>query len=283
MEIVTWNIQAGRGVDGALDLDRIARTVRAMGDPDVICMQEVARCMPELDGGAGADHAARIARFFPDHTPVFGAALDRDGGGKRRRQFGNLVLSRPPLVQIFRHLLPQPPHAGIKHMLRQAIEVVVPVEAGALRIVTTHLEYHSEAQRMAQVERLRVLHREVCGNQREPALALDSGPYARAPRPGAAVFCGDFNMAPDDPVYVRLLAPFDDGSPALCDAWRLARPGSPHDPTCGIFDRTQWPQGAHCRDYFFVTSDLADRVAAVKVDAETQASDHQPMRLVLAV
>lgn len=286
MEIVTWNMQVGRGVDGVVDLGRIARTIKAMADPDVVCLQEVARGMPEAGGGHGdgdgADQVAEIAAFFPGYVPVFGAALDREGGAGRRRQFGNLLLSRRPLVQIFRHLLPQPPEAGVKHMLRQAIEVVVPSGPGPLRLVTTHLEYHSQAHRLAQVERLRALHEEVCGHLAHPPLTLDSGPYAPEPRPASAVLCGDFNVLPDDPVYARLLAPFGAGVPALHDAWRLAAPERPHAPTCGVHDRVQWPEGPHCRDYVLVTTDLAARVVALEVDGQTAASDHQPLRLVLA-
>ncbi len=33
----------------------------------------------------------------------------------------------------------------------------------------------------------------------------------------------------------------------------------------------------YCCDFVFVSEDLAARVAAVRVDAETQASDHQPV------
>ena len=40
-----------------------------------------------------------------------------------------------------------------------------------------------------------------------------------------------------------------------------------------------WP--LYCCDYFFVTQDLAPRVHAVRVDAITQASDHQSVILEL--
>ena len=42
MEIITWNVQSGLGVDGRVDLGRIAAAVRELGDPDIICFQEVA-------------------------------------------------------------------------------------------------------------------------------------------------------------------------------------------------------------------------------------------------
>jgi endonuclease/exonuclease/phosphatase family metal-dependent hydrolase len=50
---------------------------------------------------------------------------------------------------------------------------------------------------------------------------------------------------------------------------------------CGLFDREQWDEGPHCRDYFFVTPDLAARTVDLVVDLETDASDHQPLLLVL--
>jgi endonuclease/exonuclease/phosphatase family metal-dependent hydrolase len=90
------------------------------------------------------------------------------------------------------------------------------------------------------------------------------------------VLCGDFNLAPDDAEYRQLFAP------PLVDAWRHARPGKPDPLTTGLFDRVQWPRGGHCRDYFAVTPDVARRIASVDMDAQTDASDHQPLRLVLS-
>ena len=109
-----------------------------------------------------------------------------------------------------------------------------------------------------------------------------SGPYAGAPWPCSAVLCGDFNFDATDAQHARMTAPFADGAPSLCDAWLHLHGGRPRAPTCGVFDHAQWPQGPHCRDFFFVTDDLLGRVRAVAVDTETDASDHQPVRLTLA-
>jgi endonuclease/exonuclease/phosphatase family metal-dependent hydrolase len=270
--ILTWNIQCGLGCDGAIDLARIARVARAMGEADVLCFQEVARNDPAF--ARGADQVAELEALFPGHQAVFGAALDRVAPGGARRQFGNLVLSRLPVLQRFRHLLPRPAHGGIKHMQRQAIEVVVETRSGPLRVVTTHLEYFSVAQRAAQIGRLRALQDEAAGNEAQPPTPAAS-PYDPTPRPTSLVLCGDFNLLPDDAEYGRLFAP------PLVDAWRSARPGEPHPPTTGLFDRRQWPMGGHCRDYFAVTADIARRVAAIEADLGTDASDHQPLRVVL--
>ncbi len=278
-EILTWNIQCGLGIDGQVDLRRIVSVIKEMGDPDVICLQEVCRFMADLDG-AGADQVEALTAGFPGMFPMFGAAVERRGqAGPGRASFGNLILTRLPVHQVFRHPLPQPPDTAVKHMPRQAIEATVETAAGPLRVVTTHLEFHSERQRLAQAARLRDLHAEITGNERRPGAQPDDGPYAPPPRPTNCVMCGDFNIVRDDPVYRRMTEPFADGTPQLLDAWAWYYPDTPHDPTCGIYDRDQWPQGAHCRDFFFVTPDLAERITDIKVDQITDASDHQPVLL----
>ena len=270
--ILTWNIQCGRGCDGRFDMARIARVARAMGDSDVLCFQEVARNDSEYDGGA--DQSARLQALFPGYQACFGAALDRAGTGRERRQFGNMLLSRLPVLQVFQHLLPHPAEAGIKHMQRQAIEAVIGTPAGPLRVVTTHLEYYSAAHRAAQVERLRALQDEVAGNEARPPKPAAS-PYDPVPRPASLVLCGDLNFLPQDGAYEALFAP------PLLDAWRSARGVEPHPPSTGLHDRRQWPMGGHCRDYFAVTPDVARRIADVAIDTITDASDHQPLRLTL--
>ena len=67
---------------------------------------------------------------------MFGAAIDRAGADKRMR-FGNLVLSRLPVLQAFTHPLPQPAAPGVKHMQRQATEIVAETPSGPMRVVTT--------------------------------------------------------------------------------------------------------------------------------------------------
>ena len=285
--ILSWNIQAGLGVDGRVDLARIARTVRALADADVICMQEVES---RGSGGPGGDAASvredqfeALRDLFPGYTAVIGAGIERaDTDVASMYRFGNLVLSRLPILSVFRHLLPQPATPGARHMPRQATEVTVRSPSGPLRVVTTHLEYHSAVHRRAQIERLRELHTEVAEQARHPGAAEDAGPYARIARPPSAVFCGDFNMESDSEEYAALLAPFDGGAPDLVDAWPALYPGRPHDPTCGVFDHRQWPAGPHCRDFFLVTEELGPRLRSLRVDPRTDASDHQPVVLVLA-
>jgi endonuclease/exonuclease/phosphatase family metal-dependent hydrolase len=94
-------------------------------------------------------------------------------------------------------------------------------------------------------------------------------------RPASLVLCGDLNLLPDDAEYRALF------QPPLFDAWRCLKKSEKHPPSTGLFDRTQWSMGGHCRDYFAVTSDVAARLDALEMDAATDASDHQPLKLVL--
>lgn len=287
--IVSWNIQAGLGVDGRVDLPRIARTIRALADADVICLQEV-ECADSGSPGddapgasPGRDQFEMLRGLFPGYAAVAGAGIERAGDtpGSMYR-FGNMVLSRLPILSVFRHHLPQPPAPGVRHMPRQATEVTVRSSGGPLRVVTTHLEYNCAVHRRAQVERLRELHAEIAEQARNPGEATDGGPYARFERPATAVFCGDFNMETGSEEYAAMLARFGDGIPNLLDGWPALHPDRSHDPTCGVFDHRQWPTGAHCRDFFLVTENLRPRLRSLLVDLRTDASDHQPIALVLA-
>lgn len=268
VSIVSWNVQNGKGCDGVIDLARTARVIRAMGEADVICLQEIARHEPVY---GNSDQVAELRGLFPGYEAFFGVALHRGGN----RQYGNLLLSRLPILQAFNHLLPHPAEGGIKHMQRQAIEAVVQTAAGPLRVMTTHLEYYSAAHRAAQIARMRQIQDEVAGSEAQPPKP-GSSPYDAVPRPASLVLCGDFNLAPYDAQYQALFAA------PLADAWSALFADRQHPHSTGLHDRVQWPIGGHCRDYFAVSADVAARVRSIEMDAATDASDHQPLRLVLA-
>ena len=312
--LITWNIQWGRGCDGVVDLRRIIDTARGLADFDVLCLQEVASNYPGLAGSAGEDQPALLAQMLPAYTPVFGAATDvladdgvpasseqgpaERGAGTRlrdatvkpapvpsfhgtRRLFGNMVLSRLPVVQAFRHLLPWPLDPGKTSMQRGLVEVVIEAPFGALRVMTTHLEYYSAAQRAAQVERIRELHAEAALRAYQGrANDTTDGPFRSMRRAASAILTADFNFRPDDPLHERITAPYGDGIPAFRDAWSVCHPGVPHPPSLGLFDREQWPD-AFCCDFIFVSEDLCPRITAVSIDQQTDASDHQPVVLTL--
>ncbi len=193
-----------------------------------------------------------------------------------------MILSRLPVLQAYRHLLPYPADHAVPSMPRIAVEAVVRADVGDVRVITTHLEYFSLRKRSAQVEALRSIYAEGYGYADTPRAGTDDGgPYVVQPRPANTVITGDFNLEPDDPLHARMGEPFEDGTPRLFDAWEVNHPGAPHAPTFRIYEKEKpGDPELHC-DFIFVSDSLRPRVANLHVDTVTQVSDHQPVLLEL--
>lgn len=280
MKLITWNVQWCRGVDGLVDPQRMINTAQALADFDVLCLQEIAVNFSRLAGSRGEDQMSLIANALPGFQGFFVSATDLDDGHGGRSQFGNAVFTRLPVHQVFRHLLPWPADPATPSMQRAALEVVLESKWGPLRAVSTHLEYYSLTQRLAQMEALRTLHAQACAHGRQPRLRGDSNPtFAVMPLPCSAIICGDFNCNAQSPEHQKLQAPFTDGTLALFDAWQALYPNQPREASVGVYDH-ELPRD--CWDFAFVSSDLLPRLKSVRIDQATQASDHQPVVLELS-
>ena len=280
--ILTWNIQWGRGVDGHVDLTRQLAQARAMGDFDVLCLQEVTAGFTDLPGRPGADQWGELADALgAQYTVIGGFALERHDGAHVQR-FGNAIATRLPVLYVVRHALPCPSDAT-PTMPRMAIEAILQAPFGPLRIVTTHLEYYSETQRLAQVDALRAIHAEGCARTAHPPILgpePEAGPFRPLAQTTATLICGDFNCKPDSTPKRLATAPFA-REPALLDAWEVAHGSAPQPPTFGVHDRTGWSEPAYACDFMLISEPLKTRVLRVEVNSATQASDHQPMLLEL--
>jgi len=280
VKLITWNVQWCRGVDGKVDPARIVRHAKAIADFDVLCLQEIANnySHPRLAASRGENQFAELARLLSGYVAVPGVAVDvpaEDGG---RRHFGNMILSRLPVGQVFRHLLPFPVEAGIKGMPRIALEAVVSSATGAIRVITTHLEFYGTQKRTAQVEALRRIYAEGSGHARLGNIVdRGGGPFHTLIPPVSTIITGDFNLEPDDILHSKIGEAFADETPPLVDAWQAAYPGQAHPSTFKIYEKVlPGEPELHC-DFIFVSADLVSRIRQVRVDQETQASDHQPV------
>jgi endonuclease/exonuclease/phosphatase family metal-dependent hydrolase len=284
MQLITWNVQWCRGIDLVVDPARIVDEARRLADFDVLCLQEIADNYPDprLGGSDGSDQFARLAALLPGYVAIPGIAVDQPGEAGRRRRFGNMILSRLPVAQVYRHLLPYPLDPDVPGMPRIAVEAVVRSAIGDVRIITTHLEYYSLKQRMAQVEGLRRIYAEGHAYARDARVTMNDGsPFQTFVRPRATVITGDCNFEPGSAEYRRMLEPFDDRTPPLVDAWHVVHPRAAHPPTFRIYEKkaAEDPE-LHC-DFIFVGDELRSRVRDVRVDLETQAADHQPVIVTL--
>ncbi|KWA28032.1 endonuclease/exonuclease/phosphatase family protein [Burkholderia territorii] len=283
MRLIDWNVQWGRDADGVVDLPRTIAAARQLGDFDVLCVQEVTRGFGALPGRPGPDQFAELAALLPGYTVVdaIGADLPALEPGAPRRQFGNAIATRLPVRRVLRQLLSWPADASAPSMPRVALDVEVVTPSGPLRVVTTHLEFYSARQRLAQVDALRDRHREACAHADRPAPAENAtGPFSATNQPRDAIVCGDFNSAFGSDAYQRMLAPIAD-APSFVDAWVARHPGCTPPPTAGVYDTVQWSEGPLTCDFVFVTDTLLPRVRRCEIDAGLRASDHQPVVLEL--
>lgn len=290
MQVLTYNIQYCLGRDERFDVGRIVETIR---DADVIALQEVERYWTRSDN---MDQARVIADALSGHYWMFGPTIDvlkddapvSDGRvDNRRRQFGNMVLSRYPILSARNHLLPKYTDPEKFTIQRGVLEATVATPLGPIRVMSTHLCHLSPTQRLRQVEAIRAIH-----GRAESDGAVYSGQTPEAwgeeriepvTPPRGAIVMGDFNMEPDSPEYQRMLAPLagaENAPPAarFVDGWLQAG----GDPKAGATLYADVASRAGKRiDYCFVSENLTDHLRAVRVDTEAAGSDHQPVRATL--
>jgi endonuclease/exonuclease/phosphatase family metal-dependent hydrolase len=283
MRLVSYNIQYGTGKDGRVDIDRL---VSEIADGDVIAMQEVDRFWSR---SGMADQVEAIAERLPDHHWVYGPGVDldasaRDAAGRlrrRRRQFGNLLLSRFPILASRNHLLPKMSFHAQLSIQRTMLDGVIAFPSGPVRVASVHLAHAAAPERLAQVERLRDLQREagrdggVLSGEHENWREEGTPPVM----PKASILLGDYNMTPDEAAYTAMVGPDDPkyGRITERDGYLDAWIHSGGDPEGGHtkFEKT----GNRRIDYAFVSVELADRVVGVRADTDAQGSDHQPLWL----
>ena len=70
MKLVTYNIQYGKGLDGQVNLERIADEIRGA---DIIALQEVERFWPRT---GNLDQVAELYARFNDYYWAYGAGVD---------------------------------------------------------------------------------------------------------------------------------------------------------------------------------------------------------------
>jgi endonuclease/exonuclease/phosphatase family metal-dependent hydrolase len=286
MRLASYNIQYGKGKDGQYDLARICAAVETA---DIIALQEVERHWPR---SGDVDQPAAIARLLGGKFHwVYGPGFDVDANtgkpGDRRRQFGNMVLSRFPIVSSRHHLLPKMGLAKQYSLQRSLIEaVIVSPKGNALRVNSLHLSHVGDGDRAPQVEKLLEIHRTApleggawCGERDDAEWTLG---LPQPPMPAAGVYMGDFNLSPDSPLYTRLTGPYsaDYGrmshAGGLVDAF-VAAGGAENDPKDWTCDTCPEPRVFRRIDFCFVSTEIAKSVTKAWVDQQAQGSDHQPI------
>lgn len=281
MNLVSYNIQYGFGLDGRYDLERI---VASLAGADIVALQEVTRGSP---ANGGADMVAAIEGLLPDHFCVYGPALDlhaetaaEEGRSvSRRHQFGNMVLSRWPILSTRTLLLPRSRTVSKLNLQRGATEAVIETPIGALRVYSVHLDHVSPDERIRQIAYLK---ERIHGFVAEGGTVTGGAEIGLSdpPLPDDYVLMGDFNMEPESPEYIACVGRKD----ALYG--RTAHLGTPIDALDAMgwygSDRYSWvdarDRGRHMHlDYCFISCGLQSRLRSARVDMDAAGSDHFPV------
>jgi endonuclease/exonuclease/phosphatase family metal-dependent hydrolase len=281
MKFVSFNVQFGLGLDGKFDPQRI---IAAIEGADVIALQEVSRNLPR---NSLADLPDIFAGLMPDFYHAFEAGVMTDAGssleGGRMRmrftEFGNMVLSRYPILSVRNILLPRSRTYDRLNIQRSALECVLATPGKALRLYSVHLDHRSPAERIAQIEFLKT---RLTGYVQEGGAVTGGSEFGFPELPAADdyVVMGDFNMMPEQPEYLAMVGPKD------LYYGRTATAAFPLDALDHLgkrgIDDYSWEEPGHPEtrqllDYCFVSPSMAGRLRNGWIDMECIASDHKPV------
>lgn len=148
LTVMTYNIHHGAGIDGVLDLERIAQVIEKSG-AEVIGLQEVDNHWSERSNWVNQPtwFAARLKMHY-----AYAANLDLPplNPGEPRRQYGTAVLSKYKIKSFENTLLPKYP-TGEQRGLAVA---TVKVRGVDLRFANTHLTSNNNAERLEQANKV---------------------------------------------------------------------------------------------------------------------------------
>lgn len=135
IRVMTYNIHHAEGVDGALNLERIAKVIEA-ARPDIVCLQEVDR---SCERTKGLDFPAELAKRL-NMEAAFGPNLKIGDG-----DYGTAMLTRFDITSQENVRLPGPKDAEP----RGCLKTVLDVGGRELQVFTVHFGL-DEAERIEQ-------------------------------------------------------------------------------------------------------------------------------------
>jgi len=177
LRVMTYNIHHGEGLDGKVDLLRIAQLIQREG-ADIVALQKVDKGVART---ARRDLPAELAELT-GMACVFSNNFPYQGG-----EYGNAVLTRFPVRRVTNTRY-QMLRAGEQ---RGLLQLVLDVRGHELVFMNTHIDYRpDDAERMLNVGEIETQ------MQQHPGRSM--------------ILCGDFNAPPESRVCRRLSERLDD-------------------------------------------------------------------------
>ena len=172
LRVLCYNIHHAEGVDGKLDLPRIARIILSV-KPDLVALQEVDQNTKRT---GQVDQAAELSRLTKMKS-IFGSNIDFQGG-----HYGNVILSRFPIVRQKNLHLPNVDSGEQRGVLESVIKVS---EDQSIFFLATHLDHRRpDEERLASAK---FINQMIDSHDSKPA-----------------ILAGDFNDIPDSPTLKEI-------------------------------------------------------------------------------
>jgi endonuclease/exonuclease/phosphatase family metal-dependent hydrolase len=125
LRVLSWNIHHGQGIDGALDLPRVAGIISSW-EPDIVCLQEVDR---RTIRSGGVDQAVELG-YLLGMEAAFHRCIDHQGG-----EYGDAVLTKFKPRELRKLKLPG------KNEQRGLVGVVIHLGGDPLLVCSTHFDH----------------------------------------------------------------------------------------------------------------------------------------------
>lgn len=176
LTVVSFNIESAHGADGSVQLDLLARTLKAW-KPDVVLLQEVDKFQVRTGRVDMASYLGQKLGF----SSTFGPNMAGRSGG----QYGTALLSRYPIVSAENTPLPRLPGDEQRGLLHAVLDV----DGAKLSAYVVHLQHTSSRARIRQIGTIRRL---VAG---DPLPKLIGGDFNA--HPGSSVMAAARAIAAD--------------------------------------------------------------------------------------
>lgn len=142
LTVMSFNIASGKRIDGKLDLELTAQAIE-QGQVDVAGLQEVDRNFSSRS--RFLDQAKWLSKRLGMHMAYGPNLIDRGAGGVRpKREYGNAILSRYPIVSFRNHDLSAVEVHPEEFEPRGMLEAVIDVEGVHFSFYNTHLSLIDE-------------------------------------------------------------------------------------------------------------------------------------------
>ena len=140
LSVMSYNIHHGEGMDGKIDIERIAKVI-SKENPDLVALQEVDK---NCTRSGNRDMAAELGELL-GMQHIFRKAMDFQGG-----EYGLAILSKLPIMETSLYQLPK----GDEPRCALEVKVKIGNYPKPVSFICIHNSWNSEVIRIKQVKEL---------------------------------------------------------------------------------------------------------------------------------